>query len=65
MGRDQEITPEQEATLVMSRFLWNAFEYALPIAPGHMAQLLVKELQKAGLQITRGQHNENIQDKNL
>ena len=46
------MSASEKAAKVMSGFLWNAYEYALPDAPGYMTQLLLKELDKAGLEIT-------------
>lgn len=40
-----------DAARVMSSFLWKRYEMALPEAPGYVTQLLLKELDQAGLEI--------------
>ena len=48
MSQDIEV----KAAKVISGYLWNRYEYSLPDAPGYLTQLLLKELDKAGLKIT-------------
>ena len=43
--------PRDEAAGVMSAFLWNRYEFLLPESPGYVTQQLLRELDKAGLEI--------------
>ena len=40
-----------DAAGVMSSFLWHRYEFLLPESPGYVTQQLLRELDKAGLEI--------------
>ena len=40
---------------VMAKFLWDKFDYFLPIPPGQMAERIIKELEDKGFKIVRGE----------
>lgn len=49
---------EIKAAKVISGYLWKRYEFALPDAPGYLTQLLLKQLDQAGIELRAKEEGE-------